>query len=112
MQMVDGLASHAPMYFWIHHLPHDWSGTNDGDLYHDVVKTFWLQAWQTRHLRPALDLKHANGVGFLQRGIHDRIVGRQVSEIDFLAMMVADELQRIFEHGHHSQTEQIYLDDA
>ncbi len=41
-----------------------------------------------------------------------RIVGRQVGEIYFFAVMIVDELQGIFEHGHHAQAEQVYLDDA
>ena len=81
--MVHGLSSHATLQIRIHHLSDDRSGTNDGDLHHDVVKTFWLQARQARHLRPALDLKHANRVCLLQSRIHRGIIRRQVGEIYF-----------------------------
>ena len=109
---MTGFASHAALQIRIHHLPHDRSRANDGDLHHDVVKTFWTQARQARHLRPALDLKHANRVGLLQGGIHRGIVWRQVSEVHFFAVMVANELQGIFEHGHHAEAEQVHFDDA
>ena len=35
-----------------------------------------------------------------------------MSEIDFFAIMIADQFQRIFENGHHSESEQIDFDDA
>ena len=33
-------------------------------------------------------------------------------KIDFLVVVVTDELDGFFEHGHHAEAEQIHLDDA
>ena len=50
-------------------------------LHDDVVEPRGSQARQRRHLRARLDLEHANRVGVLQHAIHDRIVWRQVRQI-------------------------------
>ena len=96
----------------IHHLSHDRPGTNDGNLHHDVIEALGTQARQARHLGPAFHLKHADGVGFLQRGVNRGVVRRQVSEVHFFAIMIADERDGLFQHRHHAQAEQIHFDDA
>ena len=97
---------------WIHHLADDGAGADDGDLHHDVVETLGAQARKARHLRAAFDLEHADGVGLLQGGIDLRIVGGKMRQVDFFVIVVADEFDGIFEHGHHAEAEQIDFDDA
>ena len=65
-----------------------------------------------RHLRAALHLEHADGVGALQRVIDRRIVLRQIAPDRLLLVMHADQIERILQHRHHSQPQQIDLDDA
>ena len=101
-----------PLQKRIHHLPHDGPGADDGHLNHNVVKAAGPQPRQARHLRSALDLEHAHGVGFLQRRINCRIIRRQMRQIHFFPIMLRDELQAIFQRRHHAQPQQIHLDDA
>src|SRR2546422_8055625 len=96
----------------VHHVADDRPRTDDRDLHHDVVKLFRLQARQARHLRAAFYLEHSDCVGLLQRGIHGRIVSRQVREINFFFVVIADEFDRVFQYGHHAEAEQIDFDDA
>ena len=35
-----------------------------------------------------------------------------MAEIDFFSVMLANDLKRFFEHGHHAQAEQIHFHDA
>ncbi len=48
----------------------------------------------------------------LQRAIYRGIVGRQVGEIDLFAVMLADQVERILDHRHHAETQQIDFNDA
>ena len=71
-----------------------------------------LQPRQARHLRAALDLEHAYGIGLLQCVIHCGIIGRQFRQIHLFPVVIADQRNRIFQHRHHSQPQQVHLDDA
>ncbi len=112
VRIGDFFASLAAQDEGIHHLAHDWPGADDRDLHDDVVEAFWKQARQRRHLRAAFHLEQSHRVGLLQRGIHLRIVRRKVRQIDLFVIVVADEFDGIFEHGHHAEAEQIDFDDA
>ena len=112
MRIGDVFASLAPLQKRIHHLPHDRPRPDDRHLHHDVVKLPGPQARQARHLRPAFHLKHSHRVGLLQRGINRRIVLRQMRQVDFFVIVIANEFDGILEHGHHAQAEQIDFDDA
>ena len=70
----------------IQHLADNGAGPDDGHLHHDVVKVLGPQARQARHLRAAFHLKHADGVGFLQRFVDLRVILRQMREVDFFAI--------------------------
>ena len=87
MQAIGRLASLAALQIGMHHFAHDGPRPDDGHLHHDVVKTGGAQARQASHLRAALDLKHAHGIGFLQRIVNDGIVGGQPSQIDLFAVI-------------------------
>ncbi len=43
----------------MHHVALDRAGPDDGDLDHEIVERARLQPRQHVHLRPALDLEHA-----------------------------------------------------
>jgi hypothetical protein len=48
----------------------------------------------------------------LQRGINGRVVRRQMGEIDFLSIIIANDLNRLFNYGHHAKSEQIDFDNS
>ena len=75
------------------HVADDRAGPDDRHLHHDVVKLFRPHARQARHLRAAFDLKHADGVRLLHGGIRCGIIFRKMRQIDFFAVMIADQLQ-------------------
>ena len=54
----------------------------------------------------------SDGVGALQRGVHRGIIGRQAAKVDLFAIMFANQSKRIFQHCHHSQSQQIDFHDA
>ena len=57
-------------------------------------------------------MKHAHCIGFLQSGINAGIACGKVSKIDFIAIVITDQFQRVLENGHHSQPQQVHFDDA
>ena len=91
----------------MHHFPDDRAGADDRHLHHDVVKANRLQTRQAGHLRAAFHLEHADRIGLLQRLEDGLVVGRKLREIHFGA-----QLETLFEHRHHAETEQVHLDDA
>ena len=112
MRIRNFFAPLAALQKRIHHLADDGSRPDDRHLHHNVIKTFRPQARQARHLRPAFHLKQPDRVRLLQRRIDRGIILRKMRQIDFLAIVVANQFDRIFEHSHHSQAEQIDFDDA
>ncbi len=48
----------------------------------------------------------------LQRAVHVRIVGGQVRQVHFFAVMIANQVEGIFDHRHHAKAQQIDFDDA
>src|SRR5262249_11708803 len=104
-----GLAALPAFQIWMNHISDDRARAAERYLYNDVVKALGAHAGQTGHLRAASDLEHSNGIRFLQRGIDIAVAGRQVSKIDVLAIMIADEFQRIFKNRHHAKAEQIHF---
>ncbi len=63
-------------------------------------------------MRAAFHLEHSDGVGLLQRGINLRVVLREMRQFDLFVIVIANEFDGIFEHGHHAEAEQIDFDDA
>ena len=111
MRIGDQFFSLPPFHIRVHHLAYDRPRADDGHLHHQIVKTHRAIARQRRHLRAAFDLEHAHGVGPLQRAVDFRIVLWKLGEIERLFVMAGDQIEAIFEHGHHPEPEQIDLDD-
>ena len=103
VQTIRRFPALPPVQIRMHHLADDRAGPDDGHLHHDVVKSPRLHARQARHLRAALHLKHADGVGVLQRAVDRRIVRRQVRQVHLLAVGLGNQLEAVFEHGHHAR---------
>jgi hypothetical protein len=79
---LNRLLAFPPLQIRMHHLPDDGSRPDDGDLDHEIVEARRLQPRQRRHLRPRLDLEHADRVRLLQHPIDAGIVGHEMCEID------------------------------
>ncbi len=94
------------------HLSDNRTRPNNRHLHHDVVKLCGAQAGQKRHLRAALHLEHADGVGLLQRGVDLRVARRQMRQVDFFAVVIANQPDGFLHHRHHAESEQIHFDDA
>ena len=127
MGVHDRFVAAAPRQVRMHHLADDRPRPDDRDLHHEVVEAGRLEAGQRRHLRPRLHLEQPDGVGLLQHLIDDRIVRRQVREIDrrrwrglgvvsagacFVGRRRVDDGDRLLQHGQHAEPEQVHLDDA
>src|SRR5215470_14948908 len=106
------LAPQAAIQIGVNHFADDRPRANDRDLHHDVVKFFWFEPRQTGHLRATLDLKKSDRVGGAQSGIDSFIVFRQTAQVNFFFLVIANEPNRIFQNGHHSEAEKIDFDDA
>ena len=107
MSVVDRLKTLPAFQKRIHHLAHNGSGADDRDLNHDVVEAFRTIARKSRHLRAALYLKESNCVRLLKSLIDLRIILRKLCQLNFVAVMLRDQFNAIFEHCHHTQSQQI-----
>ena len=134
------LAAGAAIQIRMHHLPDDRARADDRDLHDEIVEARRLEPRQRRHLRARLDLKHADRVGRLQHRVDGGIV-RQVGEIDTCGAAGCGVLRRVrcrvpaacvlrtaapalrpavrihqpnrvLQHRHHAEAQQIDLDDA
>ena len=86
----------------MHHVALDRSGPDDCDFDHDVVKTFRFHPRQRGHLRAALDLKHADGVGVLHDVERLLVVFRNMSQIEWSPAFAA-QFKCVLHHRHHPQ---------
>ena len=90
----------------------DRAGAHQRHLDDHIVDRLRKAARQHLHLRPALDLKDAGGLGGADRLEGLRVVERDPREIDSLVAGLGDLLDRAFDRGEHSQAEQIDLQEA
>ena len=139
MRVLDRLAARAPIEIRMHHLPDDRSRPDDRDLHDEVVEMSRLHPRQRRHLRARFDLEEADRVGVLQHAVDGGIVRREMGEIDAApaaglqaprlrrgsgracpssgarspaVRLAIDQRDRVLQHRHHAEAEQIDLDDA
>ena len=91
MRIGDLLLALAAAHVGVHHLAHDGAGADDGHLHDEIVKAHRRVVRNRSHLRAALHLKHAHGVGLAQRFIDQRIFGQR-GEVDLLFVVARDQL--------------------
>ena len=89
----------------------DRPGADEGDLDHEVVEAPRLEARQGRHLRPRLDLEHADRVGAAQHGVDVVVLGDR-RQVDLVPAVLAHEVDRVVQRREHPETEQVELDEA
>ena len=99
----------------MHHLTHDGTGADDGDLHHEVIHLTRCVARDGSHLRAAFHLKHAHGVGLAQRIPHVLCVFLslgQLCQIHGFVVVFGDQPETVLHDGHHAQSQQIDLHQA
>ena len=77
------------------HVALDRAGAHDRDLDDEIVKFLGLEPRQHRHLRPALDLEHADRVGALDHRINARLLGRNGGKRQAPAVMAFKEIEAL-----------------
>ena len=88
------------------------AGTDDGDLDHQVVEGARLHARQHGHLRAALDLEHADGVGAADHPVGLGVFGGNVLQLERLAAPAGGEVERAAYDCQHAQREDVDLQQA
>ncbi len=86
----------------MHHIALDRSRAHDRDFDHEVVEINRLQPRQHAHLRPRLDLKHADGVGVPDHLVHLRILGWNIGQGQRFPSPGADQIQSAPNGGQHA----------
>ena len=96
----------------MHHVALNGPRAHDGDLDDQIVEASGLQARQHRHLRPALDLEYAHGIGAAEHLVHLGVLGRDGGEGQRLAIVQVDEIDRLADAGQHAKRQDIDLEHA
>ena len=89
----------------------DGTGPDERDLHHEVVEALGTQARQRGHLRAALHLEHADGVGGGEQRVDLGLLG-DGGEVDLHAFVLADEVDGEVQHREHPEAEQVELHQA
>ena len=94
------------------HVALDRTRPDDRDLDHQVVEAARLEARQHVHLRPALDLEHAQRIALAQHVVDLRHFLRDGRQLEALAMMQLDQVEAFADAGQHAEREHVDLEDA
>ena len=107
-----GLHAVAPAQVGMHHVALDRPRPHDRHLDHEIIEAARLEARQHRHLRSALDLEHADGIGAAQHVVDFGIFGRDGGQRQRLAVVAVDEIDRLADAGEHAERQHIDLEHA
>ena len=94
----------------MHHVALDRSGPHDGDLDHEIIELRRLQPRQHRHLRPALDLEHADRVGALDHRIDASLLRRHGREPERQSIMPVEQPEPFRQRRQHPQRQHVDLE--
>ena len=94
----------------MHHAALDGAGPHDRHLDDEVVVGARLQPRQHRHLRPALDLEHADRIGLAQHVEHGGI-DRIHADGALLAVVLLDQVEALAQAGQHAEPQHVDLVD-
>ena len=106
----DGLLAAAAAKIGVDHVALNGAGSDDGDLDDEIVETAGLEPRQHVHLRPALDLEHADRIRPAQHVVDDGVVARHRAERDILAVMGLQESEGLADAGEHAKAEHVDLE--
>ncbi|VVN28337.1 hypothetical protein PS624_04701 [Pseudomonas fluorescens] len=87
-------------------------GANDGYLNHQIVELRRFQARQHRHLRPRLDLEHANGVSAADHLVGRFVFGRNRRQTQVQIAMATQQVEATTNRAEHAEGEDIHLEQA
>ena len=94
------------------HVALDRPRPDDRDLDDQVVEAARLQPRQHVHLRPALDLEHAERIALAQHVVDLRHLLRDGRQLPPLAVMLLDQVEAFADAGQHAEREHVDLEDA
>src|SRR5690606_7781824 len=83
------------------------SRPDNGDLYHQVVKTFWLEPWQHRLLGTTFNLKNTNRVGMTDHLIYFCIVLWDVGQRKVKSIVMFSQIKCFSNTCKHTQSKNI-----
>jgi hypothetical protein len=96
----------------MHHAALNGPGPHDRHLDHQVFVTARLQARQHRHLRPALDLEHADGVGVADHVEHLLVVVGNIVHFHHRAPPAIHVIEPAANGAQHAEREHVDLEHA
>ena len=96
----------------MHHLSLDRSRPHDRDLDHEIVEFLRAQPRQHRHLRPAFDLEHADGVGARDHPVDRFFRLLEIRKVVGFPIFRAQEIECAPQARQHAEAEHIDLEDA
>ena len=99
-----------PPQIRMHHVALDRPRPHDGDLDDEVVERARTKPRQHVHLRPALDLEHAEGFAFLQHLIDVIVVLRlDVGQLITPSLVLRDQVEALADAGQHAERQHVDL---
>src|SRR5690348_10727042 len=106
------LYARTPAQIGMHHVALDRTGPHDRHLNDEVVEFSRTKTRQHVHLRTAFHLEDADGVGLAQHVIDLGIFARDAREIEWRAIEIADQSERLADTGEHAKCKHIDLHHA
>ena len=94
------------------HVALDRPRANDRNFDDEIVEAAWAKAREHVHLRPALDLEHAERIALAQHVIDPRLLARDRRQLPPFAMMRLDQVERLADTGQHAERQHVDLEDA
>ena len=85
---------------------------DDRDLHRQVLEAARPHAGQRLHLRARLDLEDAHRVGLADAVVDALVLEVDAREVDALALVLLDQLERLVDGGEHAEREEVDLDHA
>ncbi len=96
----------------MHHTALDRPRPHNRHLNHQVVEVLRLEPGQHRHLRPRLDLEHADGVGLADHCVGCRVLLGDRRQRQIAVAMAAQQVEATAYRAEHAQREDIHLEQA
>ena len=100
-----------PAQIGMNHVSLDGPRAHDRHLDHQIVEGGRLQPGEHRHLRPALDLEHADRVRPLDHPVDPRVLRGHVPQGVADAVVRLQQLEGAPDAGEHAETQHIHLDE-
>ena len=94
MQVGDGFASETASDVGVDELARHWPRPDDGYLHRQIGEALLLRAWQSRHLRTALDLEETNGIRFRDALVH-RVILRDLSVVESRTVILRHQITAV-----------------